>query len=353
MSEKRMRVMHVVGADGPGGAQMFYLRLLESLRKQVDVFPVVRHDSWMMERLKERDIPFQAAPFGGFFDRTTTKLLTEYIKQNHPDVIQGWMNRGNKFMPKTDIPTVGRMGGYYNLKYYKNDDYIVGNTELICDYVRKQGKAADKVRYIPNFVPQPSEFYTSDREQVRMRYHIPLSAKVLLVAGRLHDCKGVDMALYAMRQLPSDVHLIIAGEGDMEEDLRTSAEGDGLKDRVHFVGWIPQITPVVSACDIWIVPSRFEPLGNVVLDAWMHKKPVVATATDGPASLIDEGENGLLVPVEDEFELAKAVKCLLDDEDLSAQVSEKGFEKAMNFFSEEIVVNQYLDFYREIIAAGK
>ena len=71
----------------------------------------------------------------------------------------------------------------------------------------------------------------------------------------------------------------------------------GIAERVRFLGWRDDVPALLAAADILVCPSRHEPLGNVVIEAWAAGVPVVATASDGPAGLIDDGESGLLVPL--------------------------------------------------------
>ena len=137
----KLKVMQVVGAGKAGGAETFYVRMVRGQVQKsdlpVEVLPVVREGSWIAGRLEEYGIPFKTAPFGGVFDFQTKKLLAQYAEEFEADVIQTWMNRATKFLPNIGIPSVARLGGYYKLKYYRNVDHLVGNTEDICTYLKK------------------------------------------------------------------------------------------------------------------------------------------------------------------------------------------------------------------------
>lgn len=353
MSENsKLRVMHIIGSPDPGGAETFFLRLIAALHDGdvgIEILPVVRTDSWLHIQLNKLGIDHRTAPFGGYFDRSTAKVLDTCITGFKPDIIQSWMRRATRFLPKTDIPIVGRLGGYYKLKHYrKNVDYLIGNTQDICRYLIDSGWENKRVMYIPNFTEPPTLDFKEQKSLARDRYNIPGNAYVILLAGRLHECKGFDLMLYVLRQLPDHVHALVVGSGIQKPALEAVVEADNLRERVHFVDWVNQITPLAAASDVWAVPSRSEPLGNTILDAWAHKIPVVASRAIGPKNLIDDGKTGLLFDIDDADGAQISVEKLMADKELGVQLAEAGAEKLSAEFSLEKVCQQYIDFYHRI-----
>lgn len=345
---KKLKVLQVIGSPDPGGAQTFYLRLVQALRDECTVVPVVRTGSWMEAEIKALGLPYHSAPFGGKLDIFTKRALKKIIQAETPDVMMAWMNRANTFMPSTSIPVVGRMGGYYDLKYYTNTDYIVGNTHDICDFVKEKGFAPQRVQYIPNFTVTPDKAFEQRRAAIREKYRIPKDATAMLIAGRLHDVKAVDVAIDAMKDLPNNVYVLVAGVGKNEEALRRQAAEAGLSERVCFTGWVSDVTPLAAASDIWLAPSRFEPLGNTILDAWAHKLPIISTDTDGPLSLITSEEDGLIVPKNDAPALAEAIKLVMSDKKLAGKLIAGGTKTLAKSYSQQAVLARYMDFYRAI-----
>ena len=100
------------------------------------------------------------------------------------------------------------------------------------------------------------------------------------------------------RVLPC-VHAVIAGEGPERAALLELARREGVADRLHLPGWRTDTAALLAAADLLVCPSRHEPLGNVVIEAWSARRPVVAAAAEGPRELISSGRDGLLVPPED------------------------------------------------------
>lgn len=351
MADKKLKLMQVIGAKNSGGAELFYLRLARALAKRDDVelLCVVRQGSWMQKQLEAEGLNFKTAPFGGFFDRKTTKILKSYIDDFQPDVVQGWMSRACSKLPKTSVPTVGRLGGYYPLKNFKNCDHLIGNTQELKRYIIENGHPAAKTHYIPNFAPIPDERFKLNRADVRYEFGIAPEVKVLFIAGRLHPVKGIDLAIHALRGLPEHVHLMVAGSGKMKRELESLAEKEGVADRVHLLGWVNNITVVASAADIWLVPSRQEALGNVVLDAWAHGVPVVASKTPGPMSLIEDDLTGKLFDIEDVDTMVRHVEALLKSPRHGETMAENAKSVMLSNYSEESVLKKFISFYKGLI----
>ena len=168
----------------------------------------------------------------------------------------------------------------------------------------------------------------------------PEGAPLLVALGRLHPSKAHDVALKALARLPG-AWLWIAGEGPLEVELKALAARLEVADRVRFLGWRSDAAALYRAADVVVFPSRVEPLGNVVIQAWAHGAPLVAAASTGPAALVRDGEDGLLVPVDDDAALAVAVRRLLDAPGLSARLVEVGRARVAADFSRPSVVEQW------------
>ena len=106
--------------------------------------------------------------------------------------------------------------------------------------------------------------------------------------------------------------------------LERLGRSEHVTDRVHLLGWRTDTASLLAACDVLVCPSRHEPLGNVVLEAFSASRPVVAATSAGPAELIEHDRNGLLVPPEDPRALADATRRLIETPDLAARLAFNG-----------------------------
>jgi glycosyltransferase involved in cell wall biosynthesis len=256
------------------------------------------------------------------------------------------MNRAARHTPRGPWARIGRLGGYYNLKYYRGFDELVANTEDIADWIVAQGWPAGRVRCIPNFAAAPPDAAPADRAAL----NTPAQAPLLLSMGRLHEAKAHDVTLQALVDVP-DAILWIAGVGPLEAKLKAMAAALGVSDRVRFLGWRTDASALYRAADVCVFPSRYEPLGNVVIQAWAHGLPVVAAASQGPAALIRDGEDGILTPVDNADALAANIRRLLNDSALRAELARAGLERVEGEFSETAVVAQWRSLFADYGAA--
>jgi glycosyltransferase involved in cell wall biosynthesis len=149
--------------------------------------------------------------------------------------------------------------------------------------------------------------------------------------------------------------LWIAGDGPLRQRLEGLAGRLGIADRVRFLGWREDALSLLACADLLVCPSLHEPLGNVVIEAWSAGLPVVATASDGPAGLIEDGVNGILVPLPDSpgggaLALARAIERLCEDGRLRARLGQAGRRAYEAGFTEEAVVARYRRFFDRIAA---
>lgn len=136
--------------------------------------------------------------------------------------------------------------------------------------------------------------------------------------GRLDHQKGVDTLLTALSlidpQLPFRVTMI--GDGDQRDELKQQACDLGLTDRLTFQGWVFDASERMREFDLLVMPSRYEGLPIVAVEACRAGIPVVATRAGGLAEVIRNGENGWVVPIDDPAALAAAISTAVQDADL-------------------------------------
>jgi len=339
-----MSVLHLLGSDGDGGAETYFVDLVRALhRAGVEEACAIRGHAGRERALAEAGVLARTFGFGGPLDLLTRLRVAAFASRTGARVAVAWMNRAAGHTPAGRWKRVGRLGGYYSLKYYRGFDQLVGNTRDIVDWVIAQGWPAERVRYIPNYAPAAEEVTPVSRASL----DTPEGAPLLLGMGRLHDAKAHDVSLKALALMP-DAFLWIAGDGPLESQLKTLATAMGVADRVRFLGWRTDAAALYRAADVCLFPSRFEPLGNVVIQAWAQGLPVVAAASQGPAALIRDGEDGLLVPIDDAEALAGRARALLADPMLRIRLIQNGHARVEGEFSEAAVVAQWRALFAQL-----
>lgn len=341
-----MRVLQAMAGAHHGGAEAFFERLVIALAKAgLEQKIIIRKNPERASRLRAGGVEPTQLPFGGMLDFCTPFALRKICRAYQPDVVLTWMNRATRLTPQGDYAFVARLGGYYDLKYYRRCDHLIGNTQDIVDYLTDKGWPVERAHYVPNFVAANTSSPVS-----RSVHATPEDTPLLLGMGRLHRNKAFDVLLQAMTFIPKAV-LWIAGEGPERDTLVAQAQQLGLSDRIRFLGWRQDIGALVKACDVFVCPSRHEPLGNVVIEAWAGARPVVAAASQGPVQLIEDGVSGLLAEVDSAEALARQINRVLNDPALAASLVENGRRKYEGKFTEQAVVGQYLDFFHRIVEA--
>jgi glycosyltransferase involved in cell wall biosynthesis len=202
--------------------------------------------------------------------------------------------------------------------------------------IQRYGVAPDKVVRIVNAYhgvdPAVAEL---PREDARARLGRPelRSGRHVLTICRLMVWKGVDFVLRAVAELPDDVHLWVAGDGDMEEPWKRLAAELGIAHRAHFLGNVPHadVLTWIRAADAFVLNSEYEGLSHTLLEVSVLGTPAVATGVCGNPEVVEHGVNGLLVPPRDAAAVKAALERLLADPALRERFAAAGREKARGF----------------------
>ncbi|HJS31253.1 MAG TPA: glycosyltransferase [Alphaproteobacteria bacterium] len=345
-----LRVFQAIGGGRHGGAETFFIRLAIALQRAgLTQRVAIRRDAIRAARLAEGGVDVREFAFGGAFDMITPLKLARAIREFQPTVVLSWMSRATaKIPPKRlcGVPFVhvARLGGFYGLKYYRRCDHLVGITREIVEYTRKGGWPSERTHYLPNFADVPTMTPVA-----RADLGTPSDAPLALALGRLHRNKAFDVLLRALALTPG-LHLWIAGEGPARGALEALIRDLSLGDRVRLLGWRDDVAALLPASDFVVFPSRHEPFGTVTLEAWAAGRALVAAATYGPAAVIEDGVNGLLVPVDDHQALAAAMTKLCRDVGLRQRLAAGGRKAYEAEFTEAAVVRNYMRLFEEITA---
>jgi hypothetical protein len=167
----------------------------------------------------------------------------------------------------------------------------------------------------------------------------------------MHHVKGVDTMLHALTRVPN-AYLWIAGEGPAKAKYQALATRLGLDLRVRFLGWRNDRKALLQACDVCVLPSRYEPFGTVIIEAWAMTKPLVATAAAGARQYVTDGVTGVLCPIEDADALAECLRRVLGDAALRQTIAEAGHAAFEKDFTREIVVDRLCASYQRCIRLG-
>jgi glycosyltransferase involved in cell wall biosynthesis len=171
----------------------------------------------------------------------------------------------------------------------------------------------------------------------------------LLFVGRLHMQKGLDTLLRALALIPARLRdgcrLILVGDGPERLPLQNQAQQLGLAHLLDFRGWVDrtEIAQIYATADVFVFPSRDEGMPNAVLEAMAAGLPVVATRISGSEELVAEGENGMLVPVDDAEALATALARVIDDAELRQRMGRASRQRIELQYTWRTTATAYFD----------
>jgi len=345
--------IHIIGSRICGGAERFYARLVNSLAEQSNVLAVNSRNS-PVSGLLDQAVEQSHPPMRSNYDLRGMLAIREISTAAAPAIVQTYMGRATRL---THIPRnkglvhVARLGGYYNLKAYRHAHHLIGNTQGICDYLIKEGVPTDRVHHIGNFVESIPAPPAEELAVLRESLGIPDNAFVITCAARFHENKGLPDLLEAFSNVwkkHKNARLILVGDGPLAKEIQEKIQTLELGSAVILPGWRDP-RPYYHLADVLTCPSRHEPLGNTILEAWACGRPLVATATFGANELITPDQNGIITPVQDPSALAAAFERLMKDADLRDTLSADGKQTVMTRFSKEVITNQYLTLYNQFL----
>jgi glycosyltransferase involved in cell wall biosynthesis len=174
----------------------------------------------------------------------------------------------------------------------------------------------------------------------------------IVAIGSLFPLKSYDVLIEAMAILAANAtgcELLLAGRGGEQPRLEALANQLGVAERVKFLGDVEDVPGLLGTADVFAHPAITEGLSNAILEALAEGLPVVACPVGGTPEIIEDGQNGLLVPVRQPQALAHAIGRLLNDACLRRRLGQAGAALVRDRFGESSIVDQYEKVFQRLI----
>ena len=209
----------------------------------------------------------------------------------------------------------------------------------------------EKVEVIHNGVD--TDLFSDQSGKVkRSEIGIPEDALVIGTVGRLAEAKGqryILEALAVLKETFPSIRLLIAGDGPLRKELEDFGEALGIKHNVLFLGMRRDIPALLSAMDIFVLPSLWEGLPNALLEAMAVSRPIIAADIPAFREIIDSQDVGILVPPRNSAALAEALNRLIKDQGLRDAMGRNARQKCSSMFDIKSVVKVYTGLFESIL----
>lgn len=224
----------------------------------------------------------------------------------------------------------------------RSSDRLIAVSQFVMNHaIADLNVPPSKIALIPNGVDTVS-YSLGDQKP---------SNPVVTYIGRLIGNKGpqylVEAGLDILKNHP-DTDIYIIGDGPLKERLVQRVASLKLEDRIHILGSIPDILPILRMTTVFVRPSLTEGMSLAVLEAMTYGLPVVASNVGGNAEVVENGVNGYLVPPADAKALAEVVGSLLDNRELASAMGENARKTVQKLYDWERIAEQTLELYTSL-----
>ena len=251
----------------------------------------------------------------------------------------------------TDITLVGRDASYLPITKFGIE--VSDGVTAVSDWLKvetEQNFATDKaIEVIPNFV-DPSRFKQSRRNAFCNMFGNP-GEKLLCHVSNFRPVKRIMDVIAVFEQVTRVVpsRLLMIGDGPDRSRAEQYCRERGLRDRVFFLGNVPNLEEILGSTDLFLLPSEAESFGMAALEAMASEVPVITTNSGGLPEVVIEGETGYLLPVGDVDAMANRAIEILSDDARHQQMGARAREVAIERFDENRIVPRYREMYERVI----
>lgn len=340
-------------SDGWGGAERLFVELCSELaEKGHEVLVVCKPGFVHGERLKLQDnISYVCIPALCNWDYISVLLLKKKLVKYKPDLIHAHLSRASWMAGLTGkavgVPVVSTTHNRIKQKYIANVDFFTTITDELGNYLSQLAIDTRRIKKIPNFS------LVSPVSAIPPRGNDPL---VFVAIGRFVAKKGFDILLRAFKEYlqmcPVPARLRLAGDGPLMQQLRALASELDIEDVVEFTGWVDDIVSFYDSGDVFVLPSRDEPFGIVLIEAMARGKTIIATNVGGPRDFLSEN-TAFLVEADDVGGLSFAMQNAAAKPELCLCKSAAALDTYRARYTKDAVLPDFIAFYEQIIKEGK
>lgn len=352
-----MKIAHIILTSQNGGAEQVFIDYIELLKNiGHENFAIIKNDAPYSSKLEKLKIKTQKITNKlGYYDFLASKKIKNFIAENNIDIVIAHAGKSMVLAHKSLKKIINKkvilvaVNHSNNVKRSLRADIIFSvNKEIFF-------KTIDKKRTPENSFVIYNAIDLKGFEPNFFDYNFSKKSPIILgVIGRLNKAKGFENAIEALKILQKNsAHkfiLKIAGTGEEMANLQKKVKDLNLENEVEFLGWIGDSKDFFAQIDIFILPSKIETFGLVILEAMKYCKPIISTNCDGPREILRHEIEGLMVDLKSNESLpnqiAKNVEKLIFDQELANNLVKNSYQRLKLRFSSEVLQGLLGDIFK-------
>ncbi len=364
-----MKILHIVGSSKFGGIYIG-ISIECQMAREHGIEPYVLTTDPMAEDLyaqnKIRVVKFEGIdrPIRPWKDWVDARRLERYLCENRFEIVHTHTSKGGMIGRyaawRAGVPAIIHTAHSFAIHEFSSVwarhavAFLEGRAARWCDrlvvlnthdeeFARKFCDP-EKLFRLPNAIPtnRIGVLERADRERLRRQVGIPGEAWVIGNICRLTLAKNLGQFLQVLAKLRAvrgrPVYGVLIGEGELSESLKETAKRLGVGDRVFFLGFRSDAVNWLLAMDVFLSTSRWEGMSRSLLEAMAAGKPVIATSIKGNRDCLIDGENGLLVPVDDIGATVRACRKVLEDGEFASTLGRRASDSFVASYSETVFI---------------
>jgi glycosyltransferase involved in cell wall biosynthesis len=340
-------------SDGWGGAERLFVELCSGLAEKGHEVLVVCKPGFAhgVSLKRQNNISYACIPAFCNWDYFSVLQLKKRIAECKPDLIHAHLSRASWMAglagKAVGVPVVSTTHNRIKQKYINNIDFFTTITDELSNYLAQLAIDARRIKKIPNFSLVPSVSTISPRGNG------PL---VFIAIGRFVAKKGFDVLFRAFKEFLQastvPARLRLAGDGPLMQQLRALASELDIEDVVEFTGWVDDIVSFYDSGDVFVLPSRDEPFGIVLIEAMARGKTIIATNVGGPRDFLSE-RTAFLIEADDVGGLSHAMQNAAAQPELCMSKSAEALGAYRANYTKDAVLPDFIAFYEQVVKEGK
>jgi glycosyltransferase involved in cell wall biosynthesis len=365
---KKLRILHIIDHLGPGGAQEVIRNLIKYSSRDVFehevaglygkglYYDIYRETSSAVYSLSPRKfLPLYVPrivslcrkkkysavhshlPASNLIAKPLAAAAGVPVRFNHDHINDPSRNRqkGILWLDRT----FNRLSTHIIAVSSSTRDFLIEWEGIAPEHVSVVINGVDLERFHPSF---------ETRAACRARWGLSDNAFVVCGAGRLKHQKNFSLFLKTAERVAEKIpasEFVIAGSGPEEQKLKQETEDLKLTNRVHFAGFVPDMTSLYPAADVFFMPSRYEGTPMVMLEVMAMGIPIVASDVDGISEVLDHGIDACLAPPDSEDQFAEHILKLRNDKQYAKGLADSAYEKVKSDYSAQAMTRKIEEIY--------